>query len=386
MTPRRKHIHLIIAGFVAVLALTTVVSCGTGSTGEGKTAGGDAGRTTSSRFYVAAMGFAFMGNWEGLIRSDGRRYTIPHLTNSVSPGSFSPDRATVVVGYHARGSKRWFSRIVNLGGSSRVVATEPQTAPPVFGPDDEIAYASGATVHYLDGKTIRARGLPKGAEIIKLELSPEKLVAAALVTWGSGGEYTPPNEALYVISPDGSHLIADGLNALSEQPDPLWSPTGDEIAFARLVGADPAIFVVRSDGSDLRRISHNADNEGAYGPVWSPDGTRLAYTQLDLYQPKLNNAVREVYAADLHGHTRRLTDTPALPPPIGGRTKNLTSPGSLAGAWSPDGRLVAVVTGEYSVGVVLSDGGKERVLMKAADFDAQGGLTPFHVWWPSVAP
>ena len=163
MSPRRKHIRLIIVGFATVLALVTVASCGTGSKGEGKTAGADAPRTTSPRLYVAAMSVGFMGEWEGLIRSDGRHYAIPHLASGVAPGSFSPDRAAVVVGYQARGNKRWFARVVNLGGSSRVVATEPQTAPPVFGPDDEIAYASGATVRYLDGETIHARGLPKGA-------------------------------------------------------------------------------------------------------------------------------------------------------------------------------------------------------------------------------
>jgi Tol biopolymer transport system component len=41
-----------------------------------------------------------------------------------------------------------------------------------------------------------------------------------------------------------------------------------------LAGRTRAIYVVHADGSGLRRI-----NENGAQPIWSPDGSRIAYTQ-----------------------------------------------------------------------------------------------------------
>ena len=83
-----------------------------------------------------------------------------------------------------------------------------------------------------------------------------------------------------------------------------------------------------------------------------------------------------MYAADLHGHTRRLTDTPALPPPIGGRTKNLTSPGSLAGAWSPDGRLLVYASSRGGLFVMNLQTHKEFRIYKGGAKNPSWGPPP----------
>jgi hypothetical protein len=276
LRPRREPINLVGALIAVVLALfaTVTVSCGTGQSHLAKEP-----PAPSSPFYVAAS--TISESW--LIRSDGRRYRIRNVQGiqSRTRGVFSPDRAAAIVpgGPFPGPRESWrFAQIVDIGGSSKLVPTRPQTASPVFGPHGEIAYASGTTVYYLDGRTINARGLPKGAEIIKLELSPDDLVVAALVTWDWAGEYPNPSEALYVISPHGKRVVAGDFNALSEQPpDPIWSPSGDEIAFSREVpGRGTVIYVVRSDGSDLKEISQG---RRASEPVWSPDGKQLTYTQ-----------------------------------------------------------------------------------------------------------
>ena len=56
---------------------------------------------------------------------------------------------------------------------------------------------------------------------------------------------------------------------------PVWSADGSRIAFVSGFDASGVgdVFVVAADGSSLERITH----AGAGNPVWSPDGTRIAF-------------------------------------------------------------------------------------------------------------
>lgn len=76
---------------------------------------------------------------------------------------------------------------------------------------------------------------------------------------------------LYVINPSGS-----GEQLLTAQDDrqPDWSVQG-RIAFVSNRNGLQRVFVMNSNGSD----QHPVTNSGNYGaPVWSPDGTQLAYS------------------------------------------------------------------------------------------------------------
>jgi Tol biopolymer transport system component len=63
---------------------------------------------------------------------------------------------------------------------------------------------------------------------------------------------------------------------------PVWSPDGTKVAFGAFVGdldeegeGESEIFLMDSDGSNLRQISHHPGLD--VHPVWSPDGTRIAW-------------------------------------------------------------------------------------------------------------
>ncbi len=79
---------------------------------------------------------------------------------------------------------------------------------------------------------------------------------------------------------------ADGTGAaevVENGCDPAWSPDGSRIAFTdfSLFNANSDIAVVRADGSGLIRLHPggvNSDEQAARGPVWSPDGSQIAYS------------------------------------------------------------------------------------------------------------
>ena len=97
------------------------------------------------------------------------------------------------------------------------------------------------------------------------------------------------------------------------------------------------------------------------GPVFSPDGQKLAltYKQHDHW---------EVYTLDLlTGARRRLTKPPILADP----QYNSASP-----AWSPDGQHIAFVTdrtGSWEIWVMSADGSEQRPLF-SPEVQAQFGL------------
>ena len=54
-----------------------------------------------------------------------------------------------------------------------------------------------------------------------------------------------------------------------------WSPDGRSIVFDSERSGDREIYVMKGDGSGVRRIAESPDRDGY--PRWSPDGTRIAF-------------------------------------------------------------------------------------------------------------
>lgn len=97
-----------------------------------------------------------------------------------------------------------------------------------------------------------------------------------------------------------------------------YSPDGRWIAFRR----DVDIWVMRADGSEQRQLTH--DPESAMGPIWSPDGRRIAFTSAR------DGGVPQIYVMDADGkHLKQLTTDAA---------------GGAGATWSHDGRRIAYVS------------------------------------------
>jgi hypothetical protein len=58
--------------------------------------------------------------------------------------------------------------------------------------------------------------------------------------------------------------------------DPVWSPTGDRIAFVSQEPGNDEIYLISPDGANLRRLTNNSWEWDKH-PSWSPDGSQIAF-------------------------------------------------------------------------------------------------------------
>ena len=129
--------------------------------------------------------------------------------------------------------------------------------------------------------------VPGGEEGSGIQWSPDGTRIAVLADSGPGF----PRGTLYVMDPDGSDRrpLAEGvlIEHILGSPNIVWSPDGRSIAYATVsdAGDHLRIWSAPVDGSAPVLVFDATDEGGptgrpsglAGGPVWSPDGTRIAF-------------------------------------------------------------------------------------------------------------
>lgn len=160
---------------------------------------------------------------------------------------------------------------------------------------------------------------------------------------------------IWVMNPDGG-----GRTQLTSGPEtdygPDWSPDGTRIAFTRFTsGSGYSLHVMSADGGNRESIA--AAGSDFFGPSWSPDGARIAYSAQT--PPSLASRLWTVNADGSNP-----TPLPVAGPPL---------ESEFAPAWSPDGTEIAFIaeycSGEacqgplpYYIGVVPAGGGVHQSL------------------------
>ena len=215
------------------------------------------------------------------------------------------------------------------------------------------------------------------------------------------------------VSPDGSRIVyatceytyysgtsgryeiatvnADGTGrqrltrSTSFENYPVWSPDGTRIAFIAnydLEGSsdlgssyyepsETRIFTMAAGGTDVQVVP-NTEGVGLYPPVWAPDGERLAFTVNEVWAYHDTDEKRILYTVRIDGsELHRIGEVSTLP------------------TWSPDGERLAFglkTEDEYSVYTVRSDGSDARMVLDLRVLEAPWPVTGRRMASPTWYP
>jgi Tol biopolymer transport system component len=241
------------------------------------------------------------------------------------------------------------------------------------------------SVRRTDPVKIRRLALSRSACNCTVErLGPRANVNAGSADWSSTNllafDATAPGgtgEGIYTMAAGGGHV-----RRVTAGPDlfPEWSPEGTRIAFVRggyaeITDDDPSpeyanrnVWVVNSDGSGLRQVTHGRWHGSA---DWSPDGQRLVTdTDSGVVELGVDGSNRGVLLEGEYGDQSWSPDGEALALAAGlglglglaeqGRppVEPLDTPLASSPEWSPDGEWIAFTDGENEADlwVVRPDG------------------------------
>lgn len=140
----------------------------------------------------------------------------------------------------------------------------------------------------------------------------------------------------------------------SNDYDPVWSPDGSRLAFVRAtarLNKDPvaSLFVVNADGTGLQRVAQlgpipESEYVGRDRPSWSPDGRQLAYGNGPLY----------VVSSD------------------GTNIRKLAAKSTCSPSWSPDGKSILYFVDDYPCAWARGNNASEPGYRSIYRIDADG--------------
>jgi Tol biopolymer transport system component len=220
-------------------------------------------------------------------------------------------------------------QITHLGDSNALnAAWSPDGKQIAFARD----YAAGTSHEHLDIFTVDANGSGLHAMGLKgLNGEPTWSPDGRHVLWARPG-------AFEIANADGTGLRT--VPVAGDIGTPTFSPDATRIGFLRTLAGDKgAIYVMRADGTHVRRLTKPARGVGSKID-WSPDGSTIAFSAV-------TGSSSNIFTIRPNGTgLKQITNVPA-------------KVNDLLDSWSPDGKQIAFISdaaGAFEVYVMNADG------------------------------
>jgi surface antigen Omp85-like protein/WD40 repeat protein len=246
---------------------------------------------------------------------------------------------------------------------------------PALSPDgSQVAYFSEKDFYFVDlyladGKTgkVKRRILKSG---VSSNYETYRFINSQ-ANWSPDGKYLAfaakrgAQDDIVIVDVARNKEVKRIQVKLSGVTTPAWSPDGQQLVFTGYDGGLSDLFIVKRDGSGLRRLTQ--DKYADLHPVWSPNGHTLAFAtdrgpETDFKTLAIGNMRIALY--DLDTGTIQLLEQMD-------RGKNVSP------QWSPDGGSIAFVSDRNGVSNIYLYELGDKSLYQLTDFyTGAQGITP----------
>lgn len=218
--------------------------------------------------------------------TDGERRKLTDTQDAIQP-NWSPNGARIAFwGYHAGSAQRdlW---TISAGGDALVEVTNDTAVDwnPVWSPDGKYLYFASDRGGSMNLWRV-AVNENTGEVTSETESISTPSVYSEHLTFSRDG-----SNFAYVESVNYSNIVKADFDATGEKAtienqteltpssmlatNPELSPDGERIAFDNIGDEQEDIFLMKSDGTEIRRLTN--DNYKDRTPKWSPDGKQIAF-------------------------------------------------------------------------------------------------------------
>jgi Tol biopolymer transport system component len=320
----------------------------------------------------AAMQRVLRMNPDSIIRGwyeESREMAEPLVAQTENPGGFEPPAGSGQLGQYSNGWPYGQPVLGAATGSGRY-----NIAPSLSPDGSEVIYLSEKDLFAIEMFMADARTGEVKRKIIKSAVDPHfeglQFIHSA-GDWDQTGTMfafaaiKKGQPALSIINTkNGRTIQEDVFKELGEIFNPSWAPNGESIVFSAIVGGFSDLYTYDLEERSLKRLTN--DPYGDIQPVWSPDGTRIAFVT-ERFSTGLSSLMHGGYTlALMDPRTGAIQDVQAF-----GEGMH-TNP-----QWSPDGNSLYFISDQNGISNVYRMDMQTQNLYQVTNlFTGVAGITP----------